>query len=217
MAKLNGAFLSFGAHGSIGKTLTVSKWRGIPYAKSYTVPSNPRTAAQQANRALFAYLREMWKLGPSKFQETWNAFAQGRPFTGFNKAVGENVRVLQAQVDLNNYIASPGSGGGSAPQSFNAVPGSNAGEIVATVVPPATPSGWTLVEAVAVAFPDADPTGIFTGPFVQGSDASAPYSITLTDLPPGELCQVRGWLKWQKPDLSFAYSVSLGDQAVADS
>lgn len=216
MAKLTGPLLSFGATGAIGKTLVASKWRGIPYARQYTVPANPQTAAQTQVRSTFALLREMWKLAPAQLQETWNAFAQGRPFTGMNKEVGENVRVLNGQPDMANYIASPGSGGGLAPLGFNAVTGSVAGTIDCTFTVPAAPSGWVLTKAVAIGFKDQAPDGIFEAPIAVGEDLTAPYAVTLTGLPPGESCICAGWLVWTKPDGRLAYSVSINDSALAD-
>lgn len=215
MAKLTGPLLSFGARGSIGKTLVASKWRGVPYARQHVVPANPQTTAQQAVRTLFAYLREMWKLAPSEIALTWDSFAQGRPFTGMNKFIGENVRVLNGQIDMDNFIGSPGSKGGPAPVSVAAVTGAATGEIDVTVTVPVIPTGWAITRVVAVAFPDADPTGIFLGPFVQATDAAAPYQPALTGLGSAVLCQVSAWIVWEKPDGSAAYSVSITDQATS--
>jgi hypothetical protein len=104
MAKVTGALLSFGARGQIGKTLVMSKWKGIPYARQHVVPANPRTTAQQTNRAIFAFLREAFKRGPAEMVDAFNAYAIGRPLTGMNKFVGENTRVLQGQTDLDFII-----------------------------------------------------------------------------------------------------------------
>lgn len=216
MAKLTGPMLSFGAKGAIGKTLVASKWRGVAYARQYTVPSNPQTTAQMQVRTTFALLREMWKLAPAQLQDAWNAFALGRPFTGMNKEVGENVRVLNGEADMSNYIASPGSGGGLVPLSFNAVTGAVAGTIDTTFTVPAAPVGWILQKAVAIGFVDQDPSGIFQGTIAVGEDTLAPYAVTLTGLPAGESCICCGWLVWEKPDGKLAYSVSINDSAVAD-
>lgn len=216
MARLRGPLLSFGAEGQIAKTMVTATWRGVKYAREYVVPANPRTQAQQDIRTLFAYLREMWKLAPAEVLATWNSFAQGRPFTGMNKFIGENVRVMKFETDMNNFIGSPGSKGGLPPVTFNAATGTSPGEVVATFTVPSAPPGWALTKAVAVAFPDADPTGIFTGPFVQGTDNSSPYEITLGGLGAGVACQVAGWLVWTKPNGDLAYSVGITDQATSD-
>ncbi len=209
MAKVTGPFMSFGGSGQIGKAMVAAKWRGVQYVREYVVPANPRTVAQQEIRTLFAYLREMWKLAPGEVLTTWNAFAQGRPFTGMNKFVGENVRVLKREADLDNFIGSPGSGGGLPPLSITPTAGAAPGEIDIAITPPTPPDGWVLVKAVATAFPDNDPTGIFTGPYVADTAVTAPWEITLEGLPTAATCQVQAWLVWQKQTGKLAYSVAL--------
>jgi hypothetical protein len=215
MAKLTGPLLSFGARGSVGKTLVAAKWRGIAYARQHVIPANPQTVAQQATRTLFAELREMWKLAPAEIYNTWNAFAQGRPFLGVNKWVGENIRVTLGEADFNNIIFSPGAKGGVPPVSFAAVTGGGSGEIDFTFVAPTPPTGWTLNSVVAAAFNDQVPGGIFTGPFVAETVAAPTLTGTWTGLGSAEACQVGGWLIWNKPDASLAYSVGITDQATS--
>lgn len=215
MAKVNGPFLSFGGRGQIGKAMVAAKWRGVQYVREYVVPANPQTVAQQAIRKLFAYLREMWKLAPSEVVAAWDAFAAGRPFTGMNKYVGENVRVLKGESTLDNFIGSPGAGGGLPPVAITATTGSGSGEIDVAVTPPPAPSGWLLTKAVATAFPDGDPKTFFSGPYVEGTDVGPTPDITLTGLPAGEVCQVQAWLVWEKPNGATAYSVALSDQVTS--
>lgn len=210
MAKTRAPLLSFGGSGQIGKTMVASSWRGVKYMREYVKPANPRTTAQQGVRSVFALLGEMWKLAPSIQFEPWNAFAKGRPFTGRNKYIGENVRVLNGQPDFANFIGSPGSGGGVPPTSISAA---DAGGQVITVtfVNPAAPDGWMLTAAQAVAFQDQDPAGFFTGPYIGGQDIAAPIDTVSLDVGEAGDYVVAGWLKWTKPDGSFAYSVSLLD------
>lgn len=208
MAKLTGPLLSFGARGQLGKTMVMSKWRGVPYARQHVVPTNPRTTAQQTVRKTFALLREMWKVAPSQVIDTWNSFAQGRPFLGVNKWVGENVRVLNGETLMTNTILSPGSKGGPGPTNFVAVAGGATGEIDVTFTIPVAPNGWTLAKIVAAAFNDQDPSDFFTGPFVAEEAAAPATTLTLEGLGAGESCIVGGWLVWTKPDSTLAYSVS---------
>lgn len=214
MSKTTAPLLSFGAAGQIGKTMVFSKWKGIPYVRKHVIPANPRSAAQTLTRSVFALLREMYKLSPALLRAPWDAFAQGRPFTGMNKFVGENVRVLREELDLANFIASPGARGGLAPVLMVAAPG-GAGIITATFTVPAAPDGWAIDGAVASAVRDQDPHGIFAGEIVAAEDLGAPYVVNLAGLTTGEQYVVGGWLRWTKPDGTFAYSVSLNDVALA--
>lgn len=211
MAKTTAPALSFEAKGQIAKTMVYSRWRGVPYVRRHVVPANPNTLAQQSVRKTFALLREMYKLAGPLLRATWDSFAQGRPFTGMNKFVGENVRVLNGEANMQLFIGSPGSKGGLAPLAM-AVTSPVAGEINVVFTLPALPDGWTANGAVAVAFKDQDPAGFFTGGLVEGQDAAAPFdTVNLTGLETGESYVVIGYLRQMKPDGSLAYSVSLSD------
>lgn len=216
MAKTTAPILSFDARGSVAKTVVFSNWKGVKYARQHVVPANPKTVAQTFVRDMFAVLREMWKLAPQEILSTWNSFAEGRPFTGMNKWVGENVRVLNGETDMQNVIFSPGAKGGLPPESINAATGTTPGSIDVTFVVPAAPVGWTLTSAVAAAFEDQAPNAFFTGNFRAASDNAAPWVVTITGLTAGAVCNVGGWLVWTKPNGQLAYSVSLSDQATAD-
>lgn len=215
MAKLTGPLLSFGARGQLGKTMVMSKWRGVPYARQHVVPTNPQTTAQQTVRKTFALLREMWKVAPSQIIDVWNAFAQGRPFLGVNKWVGENVRVLNGETVMDNVIFSPGAKGGPQAISVNAAAGSSEGEIDVDFVLPDAPTGWTLAFVAAAAFHDQNPSVFFTGPFVAATAAAPATTVTLEGLGDAVACQVGGWLIWTKPDGTTAYSVSTTVQATS--
>lgn len=207
MAKTTAPLLSFDGKGQIGKTMVASKWRGVKYMRQYVVPANPNTVAQQQVRSIFAFLREAWKLAPPGVTAAWNAFASGRPFTGMNKWVGENVRVLNGETDLDNIIFSPGALGGLPPQTASVTDGAT-GAVVVTGTAPTAPAGWTFKGLAAAAIPDMDPTGIFRGPFVYGEDDTTPYSITLAGFTAGQAIQVGVWAVWTKPNGALAYSVS---------
>lgn len=208
MAKTSAPLLSFDADGSVAKTVVYSRWRGIRYARRHVVPANPRTTAQQTTRNTFATLREMWKLAPVLVIAPWNAFATGRQFLGLNAFIGENLRVVRGEPDMQNFIGSPGARGGLPPTEMTAVAGGSAGEIDVTFTTPTPPDGWTLEAAVAMAFPDQDPAVDFAGPMVAAEVTSAPYEIVLSDLA-AESHIVSGWLRWSKPNGETAYSVGI--------
>lgn len=208
MAKVTAPLLSFGGAGQIGKTMVASTWRGVKYVRQYVKPGNPNTVAQQTVRSTFAYLREAWKLAPGAVTETWDAFAKGRPFTGMNKFVGENVRVLNGETDLAMMIMSPGSGGGAPPVNIVVAPGTTPGGVLITASAPTIPPGWTGFTLVAAAVPNEDPTGIFTGPWASGEDNTSTYSVQLTGFAEGIEVSVGVWAKWTKPNGQFAYSAS---------
>lgn len=207
MAKTTAPLLSFGAAGAIAKTQVYSRWRGIGYARRYVIPANPNTAEQQKTRGAFAQLREMFKIAPDLAKAPWDAFATGRPFLGFNKYIGENLRVLRGEADMANFIGSPGARGGLPPVSMAAAPNATAGEVEVTFVAPAPPTGWTLLGIAATGFTNQAPDQFFTGPYVGASENAPTLTLTLTGLESGEEAVVAGWLLWTKPDGTTAYSV----------
>lgn len=215
MAKVTAPLLSFGGSGAIAKTAVYATWRGVPYVRRHVIPANPKSAAQTTTRSTFAMLREFWKLLPTDGRAPWDAFATGRKFLGLNAFIGENMRVIRGETDMDLFIGSPGARGGLPPDAMSATTGSSAGEVDVDFTVPTGPSGWTLVSSVAMAFPDQDPSNDFGGPIVINSETSTPWDHTLAGLPDGVACQIAGWLTWTKPNGQTAYSVGITDQATS--
>ena len=215
MAKLTAPVLSFAGSGKIASTLVFATWRGVKYARQYVVPANPQSTAQTAVRSVFAMLREMWKLNPALGRAPWDRMAEGRKFLGLNKFIGENVRVLNGETDMDNFIGSPGAAGGIPPSSVAASTGSGSGEVDVDFVNPTPPTGWTLDAEIAVAFPDQDPSDDFGGPLIAAESDPPTGTVTLSGLGAAVACQASGWLRWVKPDGTFAYSVATTDQATS--
>lgn len=215
MAKTTAPLLSFGAGGQIGKAMVASKWRGISYFRQYVIPANPKTAAQSLTRNLFATLRLMWKVAGPIQRAPFDSFASGRPFLGLNAFIGENIKTMRAETDMDLYIGSPGAKGGLAMVSAVASTGSGSGEVDCTITEPALPAGWTITAAQAVGFPDQDPADAFVGPLVEGEDVATPFVITLTGLGSAVACQAAMFIKYVKPNGDTAYSVGVTDQATS--
>jgi len=205
MAKLTGPLLSFGARGQIGKTLVAGDWKGVKYARQYTIPANPQTAGQTNIRSVFSTLQSLWLNSPTLFRAPWTANAIGRKYTDRNKLVAENLPLLKAATDMDSFIASPGAMGGPPIDSVTAVTGSGSGEIDTTTTVPSAPTGWTLASVTFVAFPDQDPHDAFVGPMVAISDNGAPFIADFTGLTPATDYQVCAWPVWTRPDGKTAY------------
>lgn len=56
MAKVTGPLMSMDASGSVGGTLTFSKWVGRSYVRHLVIPSNPQTADQMTVRNAFSVM-----------------------------------------------------------------------------------------------------------------------------------------------------------------
>ena len=93
MAKVKGPLLSLGASGSVGKSMTFGKWKGINTVRIASTPANPNTAAQQAQRSTFQLAVASWKAQDAADQLTWTnrAKALGLSMSGFNLYVREYI------------------------------------------------------------------------------------------------------------------------------
>lgn len=211
MSKTTAPLLSFGAGGQIAKSMVYASWRGVSYARRYVVPANPRTAAQMTVRNIFANLNQFWALSPSFVQDAYNLYAQGRQFLGRNRMIGDNspvMRAIENQDSMAGLIISPGARGGYAPISMDAT--ANAADIEVDFVLPTAPAGWTLTNAHALAFIDQASTDPFMAEILSGSDNGAPPQVTFTTSEAGDYI-VCGFLQWEKPDGTVAYSRSMAD------
>lgn len=209
MSRTTAPLFGFDASGQIGQTIVFGNWRGVKYARRYVKPANPQTAAQSLTRTLFAKLREMWKLNPTIGREPWEAFATGRTFLGLNSYIGENVRVIRGEANMQLFIGSPGARGGLPATTVAITQSATTGGIDVLVTNPSIPAGWNFVAAQAAAFQDNDPSIDFLPPLVAAEELVADTSFTLLGFPAATACVASAWLKWTKPNGEFAYSVSV--------
>lgn len=209
MAKTTGPLLSFGASGTIGGVQTYSKWRGINYARQRVIPANPQTEEQTKTRDVFRNLSSMWLNAPAELQDTWNAQATGQKYTGRNKFMGDNIRVLRGQTDMQDFIGSPGNLSAFPLAGLSAVRDGVADEIDVTLTLPTLPTGWTITEAIAIAFLDVADPGLPVGQIYVGTVDSVFTAITIDGPDRLENQVVSAWLKYTRPDGRTAYGPSL--------
>ena len=212
MAKVTAPLLSFGATGTIAKTQTYATWRGVAYARRHVVPANPKTTGQVLTRDIFSALEMRWKQAGPIMREPWNRFAVGQKFVGRNAYLGKNIAATRGDVDMANYIGSPGAKGGLPPTSL-ALTTVAVGGIEAGYVAPAPPTGWALIAGQATFLKDQAPEAVVTDVIVSAEDIAAALTIDVTGLD-AVLYWCQLWLKWTKPDLSFAYGASIVDSIV---
>lgn len=223
MAKVRGPLLSMDAQGQIGKSQVYAQWRGVPYARRYTSPSNPNTTSQQSTRNTFRSLDAQFKRFGSLGLAPWNEAAKGRPLTGRNLLMSVNIPPLRGDSDMADYIGSPGVRGGLSATDLAAVAGSGSGEIDVTVDMPGVPTDWTLDACIITAFKDRDPADS-PQDFVKeaevletnftGSDP-AQAENTFTGLDPDTDYVISAWTRWTRADGKTAYSPSLTEIATS--
>jgi len=207
MARVVAPLLSFGGSGQIAKTQVYATWKGRPYARRYTIPSNPNTADQQETRGTFAWLNNVWKFMPSTAVEAWQAYGRNSRFTDRNGFIKINLSDLIGEADLTNFIFSPSASGGLAASAITVTPGNDQLGILLTA--PTLPTGWSIVNATMAVIRQQDPqTGVLYT-VTAAVDAAAPYDQTIAGLASAQTYIVGGWFKFLKPDGSNAYGQAL--------
>ena len=216
MPKVTAPLLSFGAKGQIGNAQVYSSWKGIPYARRYVVPANPKTAKQTSNRAVWQMLNAAFLYAPAAVKQAFDAYAIGKPLTGRNKFFQDNMKLLATDpkpAGIDGLIVSPGNGGGLPPTNLALTGAANS--IVATVDLPEVPDGWTLSGAVAAAVAQQSPTAEFSAKWFVVTVSTGMDTITIPGLTDATEYVVGYFLKWEKPDGQIAYSVSLSATGAA--
>jgi len=210
MAKVTAPLLSFGGSGSIAQSMVFSKWKGRPYVRRHVIPANPQTVAQTLTRDIFRNLSSIWLNLQPNGQAPWDRFAEGQVLTGRNAYMGKNLAVLRGEVDLANWISSPGAKGGLVQDSTVLTPG--VATITVDVVTPTPPTGWVVVGVQANMIVDGAPESITDFATIAGQDLVTPYSIILTGVAVTAYA-VAAWVVWSKPDNSLAYGPSVSSVA----
>ena len=114
--------------------------RGDTFARRRTSPSNPNSTAQQSVRGAFTYVAELWKGSDGALRTSWERYARGKKYTGYNAFLGENAPKKRqgASLELIKEM-------GEEPlMDFTAAPGAAAGQVTASFTMPPESSGKHL-------------------------------------------------------------------------
>lgn len=206
MSRITGPLLSIGASGQIAKTQVYGTWKGIPYARRYTSPSNPQSAEQTKTRTAFRYLNGLYKLGSADLRAPWDAAAKGRPLTGRNMLTKTNLPLLRDETTNDAFVASPGNGGGLPPAA--AVSAGSAGTVTVTMTEPDLPSGWAISKAVLVVLPSVNPQTDEVFKSYTATDAATPFAPAVAGLAAGDYVW-SAYFVFTKPDGSTVYGPSI--------
>ena len=102
MAKITPASYIKSIHGRIGNIIFYNV-SGIQYARAYSIPYNPRTEAQQDNRAAFAHAVRLWKELPRNEKSSFNNLAKGQKLSGYNLFISMCMKgITSAKLKLIN-------------------------------------------------------------------------------------------------------------------
>jgi len=92
MVKVTGPAMSIEASGQLGNVLVAARWKGRPYIRSLTKPTNKKTPAQTGIRAMMQFLSQRWKPLGAIIQATWIDLAKTTNVSPFNAYIAHNMR-----------------------------------------------------------------------------------------------------------------------------
>lgn len=118
MAKVTAPLFSFGARGQLGEALVYFPWKGIDAVRTYVIPANPNTAAQQTQRGYMGNAVDDWHdIGLIALDVTaWNRHAATRPtpMSGFNSFCKDHIDLQVGgdtpEMGFNATVADDGDG-----------------------------------------------------------------------------------------------------------
>jgi hypothetical protein len=196
MARLTAPLLSFEGSGQIARTQVYSTWKGIPYARRYTVPANPRSTAQTSTRSVFSWLNFTWRTAPADFVAPWRAAVVGRPLIDRNLFIKQNMPILRGANSLDGMVFSPGAKGGIA-SAVTVTPGNDQLTFAGTAPTP-LPSGWTIIGLVGAAILEQDPEVDTSYEVLTVTDLTDPYSVVMSGLGNATQYAAAGWWVYQR-------------------
>ena len=83
--------MSLDASGTVGDTLTFSKWKGRNYVRNRVIPANPKSASQTGVRAMMSFLAATWHLLATGPKATYATAAAAKSISPFNQFVSEHL------------------------------------------------------------------------------------------------------------------------------
>jgi hypothetical protein len=88
---VTGPLFSLSASGQLGKSLVYSEWNGRKYVREYVVPHNPKSLAQQFQRAILGALSRWWGVASDADHLTWQDMADQNEYSTFNAYTSTNL------------------------------------------------------------------------------------------------------------------------------
>lgn len=208
--------MSLAASGTLGKAITFSSWKGIPYARVRVIPANPNTSGQQEVRGVFSTLTEMWKRMPSGARTPFIYAVRGQPLTPRNKHIALNVPVLKGESDLDNLVMSV-STGSSIPPAGVASAEAPAGSVELTITAPTAPDGYTIHSYRAACVQDGEPSPVLIRTTFYNTIVAPGLVVSVAVSPASVTYQWGCWVVYRRlaDSMYFESAAVRGQQAIA--
>lgn len=172
--------MSMDASGSLAGAMVFSRWKGRPLVRELVIPSNPRSAAQYATRAMMTFITQRWTPDGIFNIAGWNPLAQSDAISSFNAYTRFNMnRWTQFQAPRQQ----PGTSAAVLPVMGTMTAAGGVGQATLTVPVTTANSGWGAIIFAKLA---VAPTGIKSEVrYVLSITGGSPYTAVITRLDPG--------------------------------
>lgn len=145
--------------------------KGETFARRFTPPTDRKSPGQLSVRQAFAYIGDLWKGSNGVMRKSWENFARGKKFTGYNSFIAANVPKKRANHALELFKEM----GEESIMDFTAHTGASAGQVTVSFTMPEGAEGKHLT-----VFAQVNENGAEYRPFRRfdlGAGAVSPVAI----------------------------------------
>ena len=211
MPILTAPLLCFSVLGKKGKTTTFDRVNSQNIVKQYSVPTGELTDAQKRARGLFSLCAAVWMQTHAFLRTVWAVrYAETRS-GDMQQFIGQNLRALAGQTNLEGFVSSPGAFAPYSPFDLVLTPGAGSITVSYNMPPISLPMKWSTGQMLVLK--DQDPIDPFVGGHQFFQDRRFPFARTFTGLKPGQPYVVSVMGMARKIGVERFYSISIAGKA----
>ena len=114
MARTKGPLFSLQASGQLGGAIVYSIWKGRPYVRILTIPSNPKSGLQVGMRSVFKYITQSFSGLTAALKTAWEAENASDNITALNSQVKACQKLARRNL---GWIEGPAESAGTTPDA----------------------------------------------------------------------------------------------------
>lgn len=159
--------------------MVFSRWQGVPLARRFVPPAQPRGPAQVSHRNVFRNMTALYqRISQTRILQSWQRRAQGQAGIPRNFFMGTQLAIPATDTDLANYKPFYSLDFLPAIASLTLTPASGSIAVTWTAPSDTPPTGYTLAAYLGYLLQDQDPHDL---PFNYAQVAFTTDDSTLTE------------------------------------
>ncbi len=173
MAGVTAPLFGLGASGSLAKSIVFSKWRGRPYVRRHSVPSNPKSGLQVGVRSTMKWITQDWTNLTVAQKAAWDTLAAVTNITQLNAMVKHDLPLARRNLGIQR---GPAESAGTTPSAgtINTVTAQPKTLVLAWTAGANAPEyGWLINRSL---------TGTFTSDFSNQIAIVSAATLAFTDI-----------------------------------